>query len=84
MYFQIKNRKRKANKTVVCPVCNIKKTPEDITSHVKICLRRSEYNELNDSSEDEIDVEVEIYEWAGQTRIKTSSLLVGGYSRAGK
>lgn len=70
---------------MVCPVCNIKKSPEDIASHVEICLRRSENNEVNDSqsSEDEIDVEGEIYEWAGQTRIRASSLLVGGHSGAG-
>ena len=84
MYFQIKNRKRKADETVVCPVCNIKKTTEDITSHVEICLRRTENNELNDSLEEKIDVEGEINEWAGQTRIEASSLFVGGYSGAGK
>lgn len=62
----------------MCPVCN-KKTFEDISIHVENCLKRQE-----DSEDDDIDVcEGDSYEWAGQTRIRASSLLNGGYSGAG-
>jgi hypothetical protein len=54
-----------------------------------LCLRKSENNDGEtrtvDSSEDEIDVvDGDVYEWAGQTRIRASTLLPGGnYSAAG-
>lgn len=54
--------------------------------HVEMCLRKSESrgNGTIDSSEDEIDVDGDVYEWAGQTRIRASTLLPGGnYSSAG-
>lgn len=41
----------------------------------------------DDDEDDSIDVEGETYEeyeWAGQTRIRASSLLEGGYSGAGQ
>lgn len=75
-------RKRKAE-GVVCPVCN-ERTNDDISVHVELCLRKN-----SDSPDDEnIDVEgdsesFEEYEWAGQQRIRASSLLVGGYQGAG-
>ncbi|XP_026474068.1 E3 ubiquitin-protein ligase Rnf220-like [Ctenocephalides felis] len=75
-------RKRKADGTL-CPVCN-ERTNDDISVHVELCLRKN-----SDSPDDEnIDVEgdgesFEEYEWAGQQRIRASSLLVGGYQSAG-
>lgn len=65
--------------------------------HVELCLRKSESNGSNrsngvneegtdDDDDASIDVEgesYEEYEWAGQTRIRVSSLLEGGYSATG-
>lgn len=85
--LKMKSRKRKTEDNV-CPVCN-RTISEDITAHVEACLRKSEMNgsgsngvssRATDSDDDDasIDVEgesVEIYEWAGQTRIRTTSLV---------
>lgn len=70
-------------------MCNLA-VPGDINAHVESCLKRSERITAANSDEDDegsIDVEGEAYEeyeWAGQTRIRASSLLQGGYSGAGK
>lgn len=68
--------------------------PGDINIHVESCLKRSEkasgdaVNGNSDEDEnDSIDVEgesYEEYEWAGQTRIRASSLLEGGFSISGR
>lgn len=55
---------------------------------MEICLRRTEGSNNSVGSDDEsIDVEnaesYDEYEWAGQTRIRASSMLEGGYSGAG-
>lgn len=93
--LQSKNRKRRADDPM-CPVCN-ERIPDDINLHVELCLRRNERNNgssraANDDDDDDdddisIDVEGETYEeyeWAGQTRIRVSSLLEGGYTATGK
>lgn len=63
-----------------------------------MCLKRHERNNGNssaanidgdDDDDDDISIDVEgesyeEYEWAGQTRVRASSLLEGGYSAAGK
>lgn len=76
----------------MCPICN-ETTTDDINLHVELCLRRNgDSNGLGGSGDDDdddesIDVEAESfeeYEWAGQTRIRASSMLHGGYSAAGK
>lgn len=91
----MKNRKRKADDPL-CPVCN-ERVADDLNLHVELCLRRSESSNGNrkngnqsdnddEDDDDSIDVEGETfeeYEWAGQTRIRASSLLEGGYSAAG-
>lgn len=89
----MRNKKRRIDDPV-CPVCN-QPVPGDINAHVESCLQRGERSsrggETNGSHSDEdeddsIDVEGETYEeyeWAGQTRIRASSLLEGGYSAAG-
>lgn len=68
-------------------MCN-QKTSEDISVHVEKCLKRSEGRSNGVESDDEsIDVEGETfeeYEWSGQTRIRASSMLPGGYANAGK
>ncbi|KAG5883740.1 hypothetical protein JTB14_008582 [Gonioctena quinquepunctata] len=74
-----KTRKRRAEDT--CPICN-KEVSEDLTLHVELCLRRSETN--GSESDENIDVEAfEEYEWAGQSRIRATSLLQGGMSNLG-
>ncbi|CAG9855356.1 unnamed protein product [Phyllotreta striolata] len=77
--LRTKTRKRRAEE--VCPVCN-KEVNEDLTIHVELCLRRSEAN--GSESDENIDVEAfEEYEWAGQSRIRATSLLQGGVSTLG-
>ncbi|KAJ8970018.1 hypothetical protein NQ314_001447 [Rhamnusium bicolor] len=74
-----KTRKRRAEEK--CPICN-KEVSEDITLHVELCLRRSEAN--GSESDENIDVEAfEEYEWAGQSRVRATSLLQGGVSSLG-
>ncbi|KAJ6635025.1 E3 ubiquitin-protein ligase [Pseudolycoriella hygida] len=85
--LKVKTRKRKADADGIhCPICN-ETTADDINAHVEICLRRAEGSNNSIGSDDEsIDVEAESYdeyEWAGQTRIRASSLLEGGYSGTG-
>lgn len=93
---QLKNRKRRADDPT-CPVCN-ERISDDINLHVELCLKRHERNNGNssaanidgdDDDDDDISIDVEgesyeEYEWAGQTRVRASSLLEGGYSAAGK
>lgn len=77
----------------MCPVCS-ERVSDDLDIHVEICLRRSERNNGNsntvvDDEDDDVSIDVEgesfeEYEWAGQTRIRASSLLEGGYSATGK
>ncbi|KAK9890409.1 hypothetical protein WA026_010499 [Henosepilachna vigintioctopunctata] len=77
-----KSRKRKSDE-VVCPICNkdISAIAEDLIMHVEMCLRRSESS--NDTDEN-IDVEAyDEYEWAGQSRIRATSMLQGGVSTLG-
>ncbi|XP_011298514.1 E3 ubiquitin-protein ligase Rnf220 isoform X2 [Fopius arisanus] len=89
--IRVKNRKRKADEPA-CPVCNerLSGTPEELTQHVERCLNK--HNSGNGSNvtldDEEVDVEgdaetFEEYEWAGQKRIRATSMLVGGFSAAG-
>lgn len=89
--LQLKNRKRRADDPS-CPVCN-ERIPDDINLHVELCLRRNERNNgsssaANDDDDDDISIDVEgetyeEYEWAGQTRVRASTMLEGGYTAAG-
>lgn len=75
-----KSRKRRHDE-VVCPVCN-KVTVEDINIHVERCLRKSEAN--GSDSDENIDVEgYEEYEWAGESRIRATSMLASSLSNLG-
>lgn len=78
---RIKSRKRRPEE-ITCPICN-RETTEDINLHVEMCLRRSERNSAD--SDENIDVEggYEEYEWAGQSRVRATSLLQGGVSSLG-
>ena len=78
-----------------CPVCQLEFDYVDLTDHIDICLRTYKANEDENETdvlgneEDEDDVEVdgidglETYTWAGQTRIRSSSLVDGGLRGAG-
>lgn len=82
--FQLKTRKRKAEDNV-CPVCN-ERTSDDISIHVELCLKKNDNRNGVSDDDESIDIEnesFEEYEWAGQTRIRASSLLDGGYSAVG-
>lgn len=88
--FQIKSRKRKVDDPQ-CPICS-ERIPDDLNIHVELCLRRSERNNgnSNNANDDEDDINIDVegeeyeeYEWAGQTRVRASSLLQGGYSATG-
>lgn len=74
---KVKAKKRKPEE-VICPVCN-KETTENISLHVEKCLR-----ENGEESDENIDVEgYEEYEWAGQSRVRATSMLQGGVSTLG-
>lgn len=88
--IRVKNRKRKADEAS-CPVCNerLSGTPEELNQHVDRCLnKQNNGNPAGQNAnldEEEVDVEgdaetFEEYEWAGQRRVRASSMLVGGFS----
>ena len=76
-----------------CPVCELEIDYVDLTEHIDICLRTYEpdlgYNNESISAEEEniVDVDatdgLETYTWAGQTRIRSTSLIEGGLRGAG-
>ncbi|KOC64975.1 E3 ubiquitin-protein ligase RNF220, partial [Habropoda laboriosa] len=90
--IRVKNRKRKADEPS-CPVCNerLSGTPEELNQHVERCLNKHNNGNpagQNNLDEEEVDVEgdaetFEEYEWAGQRRVRATSMLVGGFSAAG-
>ncbi|XP_061402202.1 E3 ubiquitin-protein ligase RNF220-like [Musca vetustissima] len=86
-----RNRKRPVLPEHPCPVCNVNFPQDEIQQHAEECLRRSNRtangrsNSADDhsSNDDEPGEEYEEYEWAGQKRIRVSSLLQGGYAAIG-
>lgn len=69
-------------------MCNHNFPQSNIQEHVNHCLRQSrrngQANGERHSSEDSVDSEeYEEYEWAGQKRIRVSTLVQGGYSALG-
>ncbi|XP_054286469.1 E3 ubiquitin-protein ligase RNF220-like [Macrosteles quadrilineatus] len=86
--LRIKYRKRKPDE-VACPVCNepIQGTLEEVNHHVETCLRKhGSINEEEENVDEEGEGNSEVYEeyeWAGQRRIRASTLLVGGFAGAG-
>lgn len=87
--IRVKNRKRKADEAS-CPVCSerLSGTPEELNQHVDRCLNKQNNGAPGGQNanvdEEEVDVEgdpeYEEYEWAGQTRVRATSMLVGGFS----
>lgn len=70
-----------AETTCSCPVCNKSFPQTDIQEHVHQCLRAGGRNGERHSSDDDDDSdEYEEYEWAGQKRIRVSTLVQGGYA----
>lgn len=66
-----KTKKRKGDE-MICPICN-KDTADVLALHVEKCIRKSEGHSESDES---IDVEAfEEYEWAGQNRVRATSML---------
>ncbi|XP_064549182.1 E3 ubiquitin-protein ligase RNF220 [Drosophila montana] len=69
-----------AETTCSCPVCNRNFPQVEIQEHVNQCLRSNGRNGERHSSDDDDDSdEYEEYEWAGQKRIRVSTLVQGGY-----
>ncbi|XP_001954496.3 E3 ubiquitin-protein ligase RNF220 [Drosophila ananassae] len=71
-----------------CPICNRSFPQSNIQEHANQCLRsirkNGQANGERQSSEDSDDSEeYEEYEWAGQKRIRVSTLVQGGYSALG-
>lgn len=87
--IRVKNRKRKADEPA-CPVCSerLSGTTDELNQHVERCLHK--HNGPNSGvtvnmDDEEVDVEgdtdtFEEYEWAGQRRIRATSMLIGGFS----
>ncbi|BFY99988.1 hypothetical protein BsWGS_03030 [Bradybaena similaris] len=81
-----RNRKKRPGedgvKETMCPICNdrVMGMAEDLNAHVEMCLKQRAEVE-----EEPVDVEggYEEYEWAGQTRIRATSLLEGGFAGSG-
>ncbi|KAJ8682416.1 hypothetical protein QAD02_018208 [Eretmocerus hayati] len=89
--IRMKNRKRKADEPA-CPVCSerLSGSPEELNQHVERCLNKHNGNpdRHHTADDEEVDVEgdaetFEEYEWAGQRRVRASSMLVGGFTAAG-
>ncbi|XP_076645919.1 E3 ubiquitin-protein ligase Rnf220 isoform X3 [Halictus rubicundus] len=90
--IRVKNRKRKADEPS-CPVCNerLSGSSEELNQHVERCLSKHNNGNpagQNNLDDEEVDVEgdaetFEEYEWAGQRRVRATSMLVGGFSAAG-
>lgn len=68
--------------TSTCPVCNKSFPQAQIQEHANQCLRQSngDSGQRQSSDEDEDSEEYEEYEWAGQKRIRVSTLVQGGYA----
>ncbi|XP_037954358.1 E3 ubiquitin-protein ligase RNF220 [Teleopsis dalmanni] len=80
---RLKQRLRKRPQTLPehpCPLCGNIYLKDEIQNHVEDCLQN---NTRNGSISDEGIDEYEEYEWAGQKRIRVSSLLQGGYAAIG-
>ncbi|KAL3869717.1 hypothetical protein ACJMK2_042366 [Sinanodonta woodiana] len=81
-----RSRKKKATEETICPVCSerLVGTPEELNEHAELCLKKQREGEENDPVDVDGDTEqYEEYTWAGQTRIRVTSLLDGGFSGSG-
>ncbi|XP_076462353.1 E3 ubiquitin-protein ligase Rnf220-like isoform X2 [Babylonia areolata] len=85
-----RNKKRRGGEELVCPVCSERMTctAEELTVHVDLCLKKKQGEE--EEEEAMVDVEgegegeqYEEYTWAGQTRIRATTMLEGGFAGSG-
>lgn len=90
LFLQQRTRKRLSVPEHPCPVCNVSFPQDEIQQHAESCLRRSNRtangrsnSDDHSSNDEEGGEEYEEYEWAGQKRIRVSSLLQGGYAAIG-
>lgn len=72
-------------KTTLCPVCQeeIHGSGDELNSHVEACLRKKEGGGVDENDDINSHEVFEEYEWAGQTRIRATSLLEGGFRASG-
>ncbi|XP_020628865.1 E3 ubiquitin-protein ligase RNF220-like isoform X1 [Orbicella faveolata] len=72
-------------KTTLCPVCGevIHGNGDELNSHVETCLRKKEGGGVDDIDDTNGQEVFEEYEWAGQTRIRATTLLEGGFRASG-
>ncbi|XP_035828153.1 E3 ubiquitin-protein ligase RNF220 [Aplysia californica] len=70
-------------KETVCPICSerLAGSADDLNTHVEMCLKQRS----GEGEEEAVDVEGEFeeYEWAGQTRVRATTLLPGGFAASG-
>jgi len=68
-----------------CPVCDasVEGTIEDLKEHFNACLRVRETNTVEEDFIEVDDEDYEEYEWAGQRRIRSTSMFKGGLKAAG-
>jgi len=68
-----------------CPVCenDIEGSTENLKVHFSSCLKSNHTNTVEEDFIDVDDEDYEEYEWAGQKRIRSTSLFKGGLKAAG-
>ncbi|XP_078576059.1 E3 ubiquitin-protein ligase Rnf220-like isoform X11 [Branchiostoma floridae x Branchiostoma japonicum] len=69
-----------------CPICSVKLggTPEEMNGHVEACLKKSQRESETEPVDVEGETEVfEEYTWAGQTRVRATSMLQGQFEAQG-
>lgn len=82
-----RNKKRRVGEETVCPVCSDRLTGslEELSTHVELCLKKQRHG----GEEEQVDVEgdggdnFEEYTWAGQTRVRATTMLEGGFAGQG-
>jgi len=95
--LKLRREERKIRRTLVvprpatfgvsnwCPVCDasVEGSTEDLKEHLNACLRVRESNTVNEDLIEVDDDDYEEYEWAGQRRIRSTSMFKGGLKAAG-
>ncbi|GFN98521.1 E3 ubiquitin-protein ligase rnf220-like isoform x2 [Plakobranchus ocellatus] len=71
-------------KETLCPICNERLTgaTEELNAHVELCLKQQR-NGVEEEEPVDVEGEFEEYEWAGQTRVRATSMLEGGFAGSG-
>ncbi|EEC15594.1 conserved hypothetical protein [Ixodes scapularis] len=78
-----RSRNGSSGRGVHCPVCHqaLRGSPDQLAEHVDRCLARGG----GDDEDESVDAEgsFDEYEWAGQSRLRATALLEGGFRAAG-